>query len=302
VIVACIAVQAAQAAVARRSDIAATPATQGAHATPPTKGPPVRITAGQTGRMSSVPLSGPTRAPQPASARPIGIPGHWPRLIFDDEFSGTSLDRHQWSPNWYGATDATITDNVNPDLAINCNDPAQVTVGRGHLDLTAAKRTCNTNDGLAYPYASGLVSTYGKFQFRYGAMEARIRMPGTRSKVDNWPAWWADGTGTWPTTGEIDVVEGLGSSMCWHFHYSGGAPGGCTSVFGDATGWHTYAADWEPGSITYYYDGVRVGQIEAGVTSAPMYLVLFQQVRASIRRSVTGREAMQVDYVRVWQH
>jgi len=49
-------------------------------------------------------------------------------------------------------------------------------------------------------------------------------------------------------------------------------------------GWHTFAADWEPGIITWYYDGQNIGCMETQRqhlratqhhhTSNPMYLIL----------------------------
>ena len=69
---------------------------------------------------------------------------------------------------------------------------------------------------------------------------------------------------------------------------------------GDFTGWHTYAADWQPGVVTYYYDGTEVGQITTGITSSPMYLILNDAVGGAGGQVVTP-STMQVDYVRVWQ-
>ena len=91
-----------------------------------------------------------------------------------------------------------------------------------------------------------MVTTIGKFSFTYGAVEARIYLTGTSGKINNWPAFWADGTGAWPATGELDVMEGLGGSAAYHFHSPSGGPG--SNVSGDFTGWHTYAADWQPGA------------------------------------------------------
>jgi beta-glucanase (GH16 family) len=70
-----------------------------------------------------------------------------------------------------------------------------------------------------------------------------------------------------------------------------------------AGGWHTYAANWEPGSITYYYDGVEVGRVTAGVTNAPMYLVLNLSVSnpAETAGPTLAPASMKVDYVRVWR-
>ena len=66
-------------------------------------------------------------------------------------------------------------------------------------------------------------------------------------------------------------------------------------------GWHTFAADWEPGSITYYYDGTEIWQDTSGITSAPMYLILNLALDSSMSVDLVPA-TMRVDYVRVWQH
>jgi beta-glucanase (GH16 family) len=144
-----------------------------------------------------------------------------------------------------------------------------------------------------------MINSNGKYNFTYGYMEARVWTDGS-TELSNWPAFWADGQ-NWPADGEIDVVEGLNGQACWHFHYTGGGPGGCAT--GNYAGsWHTFGADWEPNSITYYYDGAQVGQITSGVTSAPMYLILNLAVDQSYGGPMQVPGTMRVDYVRVWQH
>src|ERR1700682_4716091 len=64
--------------------------------------------------------------------------------------------------------------------------------------------------------------------------------------ISNCPAVWTDGQ-SWPTDGELDVMEGLSGQACWHFHDPQGGPGGCSSATYTG-GWHTYGADWEPGT------------------------------------------------------
>jgi glycosyl hydrolase family 16 len=238
-------------------------------------------TGGATGASSTTPL-------------PNGIAGNW-SMIFDDEFNNTSLNSSDWNTGWFGTG---VTGPVN-SAETDCYSPNQVSETGGSLNIAASQQSSTCN-GTTEPYTTGLVNTNGKFQFTYGAFEARIWMPGTGGNtIDDWPAFWADGQ-SWPTDGEIDVVEGLSGSPCYHFHYTGGGPGGCTTLTGAGGGWHTYAADWEPGSITFYYDGVEVGQQTTGVTSAPMYLIL--NLGVSNGGPTLAPASMKVDYVRVWQH
>ena len=113
------------------------------------------------------------------------------------------------------------------------------------------------------------------------------------------PAVWAVSTPS-ETYGEDDAFEGLGGQACYHYHVSSAAPGACDTTL--TPGWHTFASDWQPGSITYYYDGIQVGQTTTGITSSPMYIILNLAVDNTYGGPIQAPATMRVDYVRVWQH
>jgi beta-glucanase (GH16 family) len=240
----------------------------------------------------------------PAAARtpmPTGVAGDW-MLAFDDEFNGTGLDTAKWSTGWGGGTGITPPVNSSED---DCYDPAQVTEGGGALSLSLIRKS--ESCGISAQYAAGLISTNGKFNFTYGFIQARIWVPGAPGDPDyvaNWPGVWTDGQ-NWPEDGEIDIAEGIGGHMCAHFHDAAHSSQGLGA--GDGTGcpsgvytggWHTFAANWEPGIITYYYDGHDIGSVTSGVTSAPMYLILDYDAQSPVQ----APDTMKVDYIRVWQH
>ena len=247
--------------------------------------------------------SSPTPTP---TVSPAGVDGSW-KVIFDDEFNGTALDTSKWSTGWLASG---ITGPVN-SFEKECYDPAQVSETGGALNLSLISKT--ESCGIADPeYASGMVNTNGKFSYTYGFLQARVWLPaktGDPSQVADWPAVWTDGQ-NWPADGEDDVVEGINGQACAHFH-SGVDPGGVAAADGTADvsaksgcvneiltgGWHTFGANWEPGSVTYYYDGKDVGSVTSGVTSAPMFVILNYAAGAPYQSPST----MKVDYVRVWQ-
>lgn len=228
----------------------------------------------------------------PGPVAPLGVPGKW-ALSWSDEFEGTVLDTSKWSANWLGAPGA-ITPPVNSS-EFACYDPAQVSIVNGELHLTAIANPA-TVGGKTYPYRSGLIQSNGKFNQAYGCFESRIWLP---AGAGLWPAFWTDGQ-HWPADGEIDVLEAYGTdeSCSFHYHYSGGGPGGNATVVGSTTGWHTYAAHWQPGLITWWYDGKQVWQYSTGIVSVPHFIILnlgAQTAQAAVPA------VMRCDYVRVWQ-
>jgi beta-glucanase (GH16 family) len=249
----------------------------------------------------------PTTVP-PGTPQPLGPAGPW-TLKFADEFNGNSLDLTKWRPNWFGSSDTSVTRPIN-DYEESCYDPAQVRVDNGMLHLTAVRLTspkagCVKKNGSPASYASGMVMGDYDYHFTYGYIEARINLPGANGRPENWAAFWANGR-DWPRTGEIDVMETLGGEPRWHFHYadSSGAHRSAGSAFdliSPKTGWHTFGALWEPGRITFYYDGRAVGSVTSAVTSAPMYMILNHGLSSYISGPITTPSTLQVDYVRHWQ-
>jgi beta-glucanase (GH16 family) len=154
--------------------------------------------------------------------------------------------------------------------------------------------------GRTRQFSAGIVTTDGKFSFTYGFAEIRMRLPGSDGVIYDWPDFWGDGQ-NWPADGEDDIIEGLQGQPCWHFHSPAGAPGGCDTAAPLTGGWHTFGADWEPGSVTYYYDGVAVGTVTMGVTSAPMYLIISMGADHHYGGPVRSAK-LRIGWVRVWQH
>jgi beta-glucanase (GH16 family) len=70
-----------------------------------------------------------------------------------------------------------------------------------------------------------------------------------------------------------------------------------------SVGWHDYAIDWRPGSITWFVDGRARFSVHGHVPSQPMYLVMDLAVSGSQRpdRSTPFPSSFDVSYVRVWQ-
>ncbi len=271
----------------------ADPATTGTTASDAT---PTAVTTADAATADS---SSTTATSSPATAGPIGIPGAW-NLTLDSEFSGSSLDTSIWRAGWFGSG---VTAPVS-NFEIDCYSSSNVTFpGNGTVQLSATDQS-STCKGVTQPYTGAVLSTDpedgragGGFSFTYGVVEAKVYLPADGNQVADWPGIFTTGQ-VWPLDGEDDIMEGLGGTACFHFHDPLGGPGACDRTI--KPGWNTFASDWEPGKVTYYYDGVDVGSIATGITSAPMYIALDNAV--SDESTTIGSSAMQVAYVRVWQH
>jgi hypothetical protein len=231
---------------------------------------------------------------EPPGLQPLGIPGKW-HLLLDSEFDGTSLPA-DWQTGWL-ATGVTAPANVLEDDCYSPNNISFPGDGTIHLNVTAASSHCRVG---RRPFTGAMVNTDPSdrrgsgFQYTYGVMQARVYLPADGSRLADWPAVWANGQAS-STYGEDDLVEGLAGVACWHFHNSDGELGGCDTAI--KPGWHTVASDWQKGSVTFYYDGRKVGSVTSGITSVPMFLI----VDNSTSDQSPVADSMRVQYVRVWQ-
>jgi hypothetical protein len=129
------------------------------------------------------------------------------------------------------------------------------------------------------------------------AVQASVYFSGSGSTIDNWPAFWTSSY-NWPSTGEADIAEGLGT-LTSNYHDAAGANNSGTVSGTWAGGWHTYTLVREPGESTVYWDGQLIRSYPTADGCAPQYIIF--NVGVGWGPTVTGAAgAMKVAYVEAW--
>lgn len=231
-------------------------------------------------------------------------------LLWEDNFDGQGLDMNFW--------------NVNEGNGCPCNcgwgnNELQVytknnfTLTDGYLHLTAKKE--------GQGYTSAKITTKDKFEFRYGRIEIRAKLPVGKGV---WPAFWLLGANIdevgWPMGGEIDIMEYVGKMPgvilnAIHTQDShGNTVNSKRTTIGDIEqGFHTYSANWTPDKIAFLVDGkvhYTFGpQNKTGKTwpfDKPFYIILNTAIGGNLGGpEVDGAIFPQdyvVDYVRVYKN
>jgi len=192
------------------------------------------------------------------------------QLVWQDNFDEGALDQTAWTVevngNGGGNNELEYYRAENVTLGI---EPVS---GDSCLILTARQE----NYG-GHVCTSGRLNTASKMYFKYGKIEARIKLPQTGNGL--WPAFWMMGNNYsqpgvgWPKCGEIDIME-MGSSGAFskgtqdkyysgYFHwwttsasYTGQADYGQakTSSYGLQDDFHLWTLVWDPNTISMYLD------------------------------------------------
>jgi len=120
-------------------------------------------------------------------------------------------------------------------------------------------------------WTSGKIHTARKIGFKHGRLEISAKMP---SGIGTWPALWLlgasllDGT-AWPHCGEIDILENTGShpfQVQGTLHADGYfGENGLTRIIQSANelanDFHTYAINWTPEYIEWFFDELCYSRI-----------------------------------------
>lgn len=183
-----------------------------------------------------------------------------PNIVWEDEFDGTTLDQTKWSYQIGDGCDQSLCGWGNNEL--QSYQEGNVVVSNGSLKITAKKERIRGSQ-----YTSGRITSKGKGDFTYGRFEASIKLPAGDGL---WPAFWMLSTdeqyGTWPQSGEIDIMEYVASTpdeILGYIHYGDLYPNNQSQgnsfklkndVFYNA--FHEFAVEWEPGEIRWFMDGI----------------------------------------------
>ena len=251
------------------------------------------------------PTPEPTPVPDPTGTiSPPPVAGEW-NMVFNDEFDGATLD-----PVWHPAQYWDVNYTVVGGGELQVYDRSAVTVSGGMLHLTARRE-----EKYGMDYVSGLVQTGGndttsdepKFNFLYGYMEVRAKIP-TGQGI--WPAVWMMPASYNDGNGELDVLEVIGSEpgvANFSLHRDGRHNTDTWTGPDFGAGFHTFGVDWRPDHVSWYVDGVERGRMTDPALICPeaMYPILNVAVGGDWPGAPDDTTpfpaTMDVDYIRVWQ-
>lgn len=244
-------------------------------------------------------------------------------LLWEDNFDGDKLNENYWTSEKGGG-------GGNGEKQYYTED-GNVTLKDGILTITARKeQTTSPITGVTYDYTSARIITKNKVKFSYGKIEASINLPAGRG---TWPAFWMmpndNAYGGWPRSGEIDIMEHVGSdpTMISHaFHTknkntsTGTNWGRKTYINGVEGNFHTYTLEWEEDyldgqdAFIFYVDGnqTAINVADKDITwedwpfNKDFYIILNLAMGGSwggtIDDSIFDNPVeMKVDWVRVYQ-
>jgi len=267
-------------------------------------------------------------------------------LLWSDEFdsnnngddngngngSGNDSVHHQINgnhPNWNVRSGFL---GLNGEFQTYTTSPSNVEIRNGKLHLTAV-RDMSQQVG----YSSGRVNTRNKMHFKYGMVEASIKIPDM--SLGLWPALWTLGENYdqvgWPKAGELDIME-IGdkrgfaennklnhrvlSAVHWeafgHYTVEDGyldMPDNLSQDF------HTYKMIWQPDHVEMFVDNFSIHRVrlqdcdtlwDCTELHQPHYLILNLAVAGLFTCCEHGFAlndypegtswTMQVDYVRLY--
>jgi beta-glucanase (GH16 family) len=245
-------------------------------------------------------------------------------LVWSDEFNTTSLGVDWERMIGDGTAYGLPAGWGNNELQYYTDSPNNCFVSGGYLHIVVRQESVG-----GYNYTSARLRTKGKRDFKYGKIEARIKLPTSKGM---WPAFWmlptAEVYGSWAASGEIDIAEAqiltFPKQIIQAIHYGGVWPDNLNTTWYHSEGngpnavdfskdFHLYAIEWEANQIRWYVDGVNTFSTSSWSSTGGPYPAPFDQLFHILLNVAVGGAAptpgqgtvlpqeMLVDYVRVYQ-
>ena len=244
-----------------------------------------------------------------SNSSPISYDGY--SLVWQDEFSGSSLNTNDWTYETGGGGWG------NNELQYYRTE--NTSVANGLLTIEAREENYGGRN-----YTSSRLITWGKRFFKYGRVDIRAKLPEGQGL---WPALWMLGESlssvSWPASGEIDIMEMVGGSAereatthgTIHFANADGNHqyvGGHTRLSSGrlADDFHIFSINWTESTITWLLDGVefhteQISSADRTEFHDDFFFIFNVAVGGNWPQSPDSTtqfpQQMQVDYIRVFQ-
>lgn len=228
-------------------------------------------------------LSACARSPMTTTTEPTSP---WVQ-VWSDEFDGGAIDPARWvgtfdcsgGGNKEAQCYTTRRENVfvDNDGMLHIVAREESFSGRAYEDDLPQFDSSDTS--VTRSYTSAKIHTRNLFDFKYGRIEVRARLPGGQGM---WPAIWMLPTeqvyGGWPSSGEIDIMEAVNldtagapnevhGSMNYGLKWPQWSTNGTRfeSPRSLTRNFHTFVLEWEADEIRWFIDGIHYAtQTSAG--------------------------------------
>jgi beta-glucanase (GH16 family) len=232
------------------------------------------VTSGQTYSVSVIALS--PFGPSPSATILAQASNNSGGVVWLETFTNGVVDANTWT--WDVGGSGWGNGQFEYDTANHQN--SYVTNGDLVIEADATNYMGNS-------FTSARMLTEGRFAFKYGTIEARIKVPNTANGL--WPAFWMMGVNAgaiaWPECGELDITElgsaaGISSNIQQELidsaiHYAN-STGGAVNAAAWLTApenlsldYHLYQMSWTPTNLTFSLDNVPFGSWD--ISNIPMF-------------------------------